>query len=395
MTRLERLPPNPAPVRASEAGARSFGRAWALPIAILALAACEGSTDGPIRIGVVGPTQLIYGESMRAAALMFQDELDAGGGIGGRRLELVIHDDAADPERAIELASQLAGDPWVAAVVGHVTSGAMLNAAPIYADSGLVAVSPTATSPDITRSGEWVFRVCPSDREHGPALARWLAGPLSRRRAAVLYANDPYGRGVLEGFAGEFEAAGGAIIARDPFLSSTTQDSTGVDPYLERAIARNADAIVIAGFADEAATIIRAARRLGFTGPILGGEGLLGVENAGPVTEGVYVSAPFLPDGAGGEAAEWVAAYQERYGAPPDAFAAQTYDALRLVARAIEEVGSDRSAIRDYLASIGTVRPAFEGVSGSIAFDENGDVPDKSVAIGRIQGGRVRSAGGG
>lgn len=364
-------------------------------LAALALGACAQGPDGPLRVGVVGPTQLIYGESMRAAALMFQDRLNQAGGIGGRTVELVIHDDGADPQRAIEIASELAGDPSVVAVVGHVTSGAMLNAAPIYADSGLVAVSPTATSPDITRSGDWVFRVCPSDLEHGPALARWLAGPLSRRRAAVLYANDPYGRGVLAGFAQEFEAEGGTIVTRDPFLSSTTRDSTGVDPYLERAIARAADAIVIAGFADEAATIIRAARRLGFAGPILGGEGLLGVENAGPVTEGVYVSAPFLPDGAAGEAGEWVRAYEERYGATPDAFAAQTWDALQLVALALGEAGADRGAIRDYIASIGSARPAFEGVSGTIAFDENGDVPQKSVAIGRIQGGRVLSADGG
>ncbi len=372
--------------------ARSLFGISASLLAALAVGGCGQDLDGPIRIGVVGPTQLIYGQSMRAAALMFQDELNAAGGIDGRAVELVIRDDAADPERAIELAAEFAADPSVVAVVGHVTSGAMLHAAPIYADSGLVAVSPTATSPDITRSGDWVFRVCPSDVEHGPALARWLSGPLARRRAAVLYANDAYGRGVLGGFAQEFEAAGGTIVSRDPFLPSTTQDSTGVDPYLERAASRGADALVIAGFADEAAAIIRAARRLGFAGPILGGEGLLGVESAGPVTEGVYVSAPFLPDGASGQAEEWVRAYADRYGATPDAFAALTWDALGLVRRAIDEAGRDRSAVRDYIASVGVDRPAFEGVSGAIAFDENGDVPDKSVAIGRIQGGRVRSA---
>jgi branched-chain amino acid transport system substrate-binding protein len=283
----------------------------------------------------------------------------------------------------------------VAAVVGHVTSGAMLAAAPVYRDSGLVSVSPSATSPDITRAGDWTFRVCPSDLEHGPALAEWLLGQLGRSRPAVLYANDAYGRGVLGSFADSFEGGGGTIVSRDPFLPVTTQDSTAVEPYIERAMARSADAIVIAGFADEAAAIIRAARRLGFGGPILGGEGLLGVEEAGAVTEGVYVSAPFLPDVTGATTADWVAAYGERYGTPPDAFAALTYDALRLVAAAIAGAGPDRTAIRDWLAEVGSSRAAFEGITGTIAFDANGDVPDKGVTIGRIQRGQVRTVGGG
>jgi len=374
----------------------STGRG-ALALCALAglLAACGGGgSDDVIRIGVVGPTQLIYGQSMSAAARMFQEELNAAGGIDGRPVELVIRDDAADGETAIDLATEFAADPSVAAVVGHVTSGAELAAAGVYEDSGLVAVSPSATSPDISRAGDWIFRVCPSDIAHGLALARWVAGDLGLRQGVVLYANDAYGRGVLGGFAGEFEAEGGTILSRDPFLTETTQDSLGVDPYLRRALARPTEFIIVASLADEAAAVTRAARRLGFAGPILGGEGLLGVENAGPVTEGVYVSAPFLPDGTAGAAREWVDAYAEEYGAPPDAFAAQTYDALRLIASAIDEVGTDRTAIRDYLAAIGTSRPAFEGVTGAIAFDEAGDVPEKSVAIGRIQGGRVRSAGG-
>lgn len=359
------------------------------------LAACGGAgSDDVIRIGVVGPTQLIYGQSMSAAARMFQEELNAAGGIDGRPVELVIRDDAADGETAIDIATEFAADPSVAAVVGHVTSGAELAAAGVYEDSGLVAVSPSATSPDVSRAGDWIFRVCPSDIAHGLALARWVAGDLGLQTGVVLYANDAYGRGVLGGFAAEFEAEGGTILSRDPFLTETTQDSLGVDPYLRRALARSAEFLIVASLADEAAAVIRAARRLGFTGPILGGEGLLGVENAGPVTEGVYVSAPFLPDGTTGAAREWVDAYAEVYGAPPDAFAAQTYDALRLIAHAIDEVGTDRTAIRDYLAGVGTSRPAFDGVTGAIAFDDAGDVPNKTVAIGSIRGGRVQSAGG-
>jgi branched-chain amino acid transport system substrate-binding protein len=382
------------PRTATHRGARRAFSCATRAALIASLGACGGPGDAPLRIGVVGPTQLIYGQSMSAAARLFQEQLNAAGGIDGRRVEVVIRDDAADGEAAIGIATEFAADPAVVAVVGHVTSGAELAAAGVYEDSGLVAVSPSATSPDVSRAGEWIFRVCPSDIAHGLALARWVRSGLSLERVVVLYANDAYGRGVLAGFAGEFEDAGGTVLSRDPFLTETTQDSAGVDPYLRRAMGRDAQAIVVAGLANEAASIIAAARRLGFAGPILGGEGLLGVETAGPVTEGVYVSAPFLPDGTTGAARAWVEAYEQEYGDPPDAFAAQTWDALQLVALAIDEAGADRAAVRDYLAAVGDGRPAFEGVTGTIAFDANGDVPDKPVAIGRIQGGRVQHAGG-
>lgn len=380
------------PPRRGRSAARAIA-ACAL-LAPLSLIACDDGAagDGTIRIGVVGPTQLIYGESMRAAALMLQDSLNAAGGIGGRPVELVIRDDAADGETAIGIATEFVNDPTVAAVVGHVTSGAMLEAASLYDDGGLVAVSPTATNPDISRAGDWIFRVCPSDILHGPALARWLGDDLGARSAVVLFANDAYGRGILEGFAEEFEASGGRVVSRDPFLAATVQDTLGVRPYLRRAIARSAEALVIGGYAAEAAAIIQSARDLGFRGPILGGEALLGVEAAGAVTDGVYVSAPFFPDATTGEAREWVDAYEARYGSPPDAFAAQTWDALQLVVAAIDAVGPDREAIRAHLADVGRGAPAFEGVTGRIAFDENGDVPGKTVAIGQVRGGQVRAA---
>lgn len=380
------------PPRRGRSAARAIA-ACAL-LAPLSLIACDDGAagDGTIRIGVVGPTQLIYGESMRAAALMLQDSLNAAGGIGGRPVELVIRDDAADGETAIGIATEFVNDPTVAAVVGHVTSGAMLEAASLYDDGGLVAVSPTATNPDISRAGDWIFRVCPSDILHGPALARWLGDDLGARSAVVLFANDAYGRGILEGFAEEFEASGGRVVSRDPFLAATVQDTLGVRPYLRRAIARSAEALVIGGYAAEAAAIIQSARDLGFRGPILGGEALLGVEAAGAVTDGVYVSAPFFPDATTGEAREWVDAYEARYGTPPDAFAAQTWDALQLVVAAIDAVGPDREAIRAHLADVGRGAPAFEGVTGRIAFDENGDVPGKTVAIGQVRGGQVRAA---
>src|SRR6185295_13314766 len=123
------------------------------------------------------------------------------GGIRGRQVRLVLADDSADASKAIEVARQLRADPQVVAVVGHVNSTASLKAATIYNAVGndsvpgdpVVQISPASSSPQLTGAGDWTFRVCPTDLEFSPALARW-ASQLGRRRAAVLYANDDYGQ---------------------------------------------------------------------------------------------------------------------------------------------------------------------------------------------------------
>ena len=306
----------------------------------------------------------------------------------------MIRDDAADPQRAIGIANEFVDNASMVAVVGHITSGATLAAAGIYnaAGNGIASVSPTASSPLVTDAGPWTFRVCPSDLEHGPALATWLRETLGRRRAEVLYANDAYGRGVVESFARAFVGAGGTLVGTDPFLPDYVRNAGFLDPYVERAMVRRADGILIGGLADEAIEVIRSARRLGFTGPILGADGLLGVEEAGEVSEGVFVSTPFLPDMPLAATQRFVAAYRERYGTAPDAYAALTYDALYLVVQAVREAGTDRTAIRDYIAQVGGDEAAYEGVTGRIAFDQNGDVEGKPVVIGVIRDGAVVTA---
>lgn len=354
----------------------------------------SGGEGDTIVIGVAGPLELVYGRSMMQAAEMAVEEINGAGGIDGRRIEIVSRDDAADPRQAITIANEFVADRRIVAVVGHITSGATLAAAGIYndPDNGLLEISPTASSPLITGAGPWTFRVCPSDLEHGPALAAWTRERLGVERAEMMYANDAYGRGVQESFERAFRTRGGLVVANDPFLPAFVAQAGALDPYIERAMQRDARAIVIGGLADEAIEIIRRARAMGFSGSILGADGLLGVEEAGAVAEGVFVSAPFLPDLPLEKTQRFVAAYRERYGVAPDAYAALTYDALGLLADAIREVGTGRAALRDRVATVGSTRPAWEGVTGRIAFDENGDVTGKPVVIGVIRDGAVVTA---
>lgn len=366
-------------------------------LALLLVGAAVGCTghSGPVALGVAGPMGQASGQSERQAAQMAVDKLNAAGGVRGHKLTLVIKDDGADPQQAIRVAGELRDDPSVVAVVGHINSAATLAAAPIYNDSSanpVVELSPASSSPLITQAGPWTFRVCPTDLQHGPALANWAYTQLGSRRAEVLYANDAYGRGVLESFTAAYVHDGGQVIGEDPYLPDMVRRGPALDPYLERAERDSMDALMIAGQAATAEKIVREARRLGYHGPVLGPDGITGLKDDGAIAQGVFISSAFLPDRATPAAQAFVKAYEARFHQAPDHRAAMTYDAVLLLGRAIDAVGTGRRAIRDYLARVGNGEPAYNGVSGRIAFDANGDVAGKQVTIGVVHNGELVTA---
>ncbi|HYW06377.1 MAG TPA: ABC transporter substrate-binding protein [Longimicrobium sp.] len=371
----------------------------ALPLAAL-LAGC-GGTGEDVVFGVAAPLEGANGKSVLSAARMAAAEINAGGGIGGRNIVLIPKDDKHDEQRGLAVAHELRADPSVLAVIGHVNSAVSMKAAPIYnMDEGendsvpgepVVQISPASSAPTLTHAGPWTFRVTPTDLEFSPVLARWARERLRSSRAAVLYANDEYGQGVASTFANAFRRQGGTVISADPYLAAMTRDPGALDAYLTRAIRRDADALVIGGQADGAVAIITAARRLGYRGPILGADGVTGVKDAGPIGEGVYISSSFLPDRDSERARAFVAAYQKLYGTLPDHRAAMTYDIMYMLKAAIESGAADRLAIRRYLEGVTTEKP-YEGISGQIRFDKNGDVVEKPVSIGVVRGGRLVTA---
>jgi branched-chain amino acid transport system substrate-binding protein len=362
------------------------------------LAACGGGGGGTVTIGIAGPLSAANGLSMKRAAEMAAAEINAAGGIDGDSLILVFEDDEANPQKAIQVAVDLKRNREVVAVVGHVNSSTSLRAATIYnvsdaAGPPVLQISPASSSPALTQAGEWTFRITPTDLEFSPVLARY-AQRLGRTRAAVLYHNDDYGQGVRETFERAFRGGGGSVVSADPYLPAVLETGNELDPYLRRAIGRGADALVIGGQAEAGLKIIQAARRLGYTGPILGSDGLTGIKDAGAVAEGVFVSSAFLPDRPTEKARTFVDNYRKRYNALPDHRGAMTYDVIYLLRDAILRAGAERGALRDYVAGIGRAggAPAHEGVSGTIRFDENGDVRGKEVMVGVVRGGQLVTA---
>lgn len=325
---------------------------------------------------------------MLRAAQLAVNQVNARRGVQGRRLELRVADDSGNEDAAVRVAEALYADPTVVAVIGHLSSGPSIAAARVYGGGAtpVVMISPSASSPDLSGVSPFVFRVCPSDLQHGPRLARFAWQSLGARRAGIIYINSDYGRGVRGTFAAEFARLGGTVVEADPYVPSTPS----LEPYLSRMRRGGVDVLVLATERPGAELALKEMQALGMTWPVLGGDALTGIEADGALAEGLRISSAYLPDRRDERNAAFVADYARAFpGERPDNRGAATYDAVFLLARAIGEGGPSRHAIRARLAQVGHAKPAFEGVTGVIAFDANGDVPAKTVVIGVARGGRL------
>lgn len=358
----------------------------------LAIAGCGGEKrpiligwgGGPLNDSTVSP-------SLHAAELAI-DEINAAGGIQGRPLRLVILEDGGEADSAVRVATRLV-DSGVVAVIGHIYSSTTLAAAPVYnnPDNPVLQISPSATSPLISQAGDYTFRVCPSDLQYGGALASFVQQNLKLSRGAVLYVNNDYGRGVRRTFEKDFARMHGEVVEVDPFLENNPE----VGAYLERLTQmQNVDFLVLAANIDEGTRVLRAIREKGFRGPVLGGDGLDGIEESGPLGEGVYVATVYLPSENTDKNRRFLSAYRAKFplGNPVDYSAAATYDIMYLLRDAMLRGGTGRRELRDAVAAIGRTQPAFIGLTGSIAFDENGDVPQLNIQVGVVRNGTLRRA---
>lgn len=308
-----------------------------------------------------------------------------GGQLGSARL--VMLKGAPDVSDPVRIAVAFREDPRVVGVVGHPESGTTLDAIDEYADTkndeanGVVAISPTGTSPALTGRSRWLFRVCPSDVQASRAVARYLLDSLHARRASVIYRNDSYGKDWAKSFAETYRAGNGVIVQRDPYL----QGATAWDAYAGYLRLLKPDVLLFPGSQEDALEALRAMRAAGVTAPLIGGDATSGLEANAAEFPDVRYTAFFLARRATSpEAKAFIAAYMAAFKEEPDQRAALAYDAAMLIGRGAVEVGADRAKIRDYVESIGRDRPAMAGVAGPLSFDANHDAVNKPVVIARV-----------
>jgi branched-chain amino acid transport system substrate-binding protein len=350
---------------------------------VLALAGCSRGEPTTVTIGAAGPWAERYARMNRRGIELAVEEVNAKGVIPGRTLRVVARDDRGSGTEAVAVAQQFVADPSIVAVVGHVNSGAMVAAAKVY-DGHLPAVATTASSPDLSGVSPWVFRVISSDSVNGADLARF-AGTLGRRRAAVLYENNSYGRGLAEAFVRAFA---GEVVSADPI----DEAASDFEPFIaDYARFTRPDIVFVAGTEGSGRHVLREARRQGITADFLGGDGWTGIVLDTAAAEGVYVGAPFTASDPRPEAQRFVAAYQRKYGEAPDGNAALGYDATMLVAHTIARAGADRERVRRDLAA--AARPPFAGATGAIRFRGSGDLDGRGFVMTRVHDGALLVAG--
>ena len=350
-------------------------------LALLAVATILGGCSREstvVSIGAAGPWKEGFGAMNRRGLEMAVQEIRERRLLRGRTLQLVTRDDEGDGSVAAKVAAEFVANPEIVAVVGHVTSGAMAAAAPLYDDGRLAAIATTATSPDLTGISPWVFRVISSDSTNGFDLARFAAAQ-GRTRAAILYENDTYGRGLTESFRRHFR---GQIVSLDPIAG----DTRDFEPYVSHYRQLAPDIVFVAGTEASGMAVLREARRQNLRTMFLGSDGWTGIVADPAAAEGAYVGAPFSPQDPRPEAQRFVAAFRRRYGLLPDGNAALAYDATMLVAQAIREVGPDRQRIRDWLAGL-DAEHAYDGVTGPIRFRPDGDPVGKALVMTRVHDG--------
>ncbi|HEX6748378.1 MAG TPA: branched-chain amino acid ABC transporter substrate-binding protein [Longimicrobium sp.] len=353
-------------------------RRWLAPILVCAaLPACSRG-GGTIVIGTAGPFKEAYATMVRHAVEMAVEEVNARGGIDGRRLQVQAVDDEGNGVKAGTVARGFYDNPDVVGVVGHANSGGMVGAAPEY-DRGLVAVVPSATSPEITGISPWVFRVTVNDSVNGANLARYAAR-LGRQRVVVLYENNVYGRDLAQAFLAAYP---GRPIGVDPIAD----DGSKVEPFVSYYRGVQPDLVFVAGTEMSGRALLREAARQGFTTQWLAGDGWPGVAADTAAAEGALIATPVRLDRSD-EGRRFAEQFAARYGVKPDANAAMAYDAAMLLVKAIEAVGPDRAAIRDYMARVKGGN-AFRGVTGEIRFRADGDPDRAGFVMTRVQNGAL------
>ncbi|HET6266499.1 MAG TPA: ABC transporter substrate-binding protein [Acidobacteriota bacterium] len=339
-------------------------------------------------IGVFGSmtgTTATFGQSTRKGVEMATAELNAKGGLLGKKIRLVIEDDQGKPEEAQTVATKLVNKDRVVAMIGETASSRSLAAAPVCQQAGIPMVSPSSTNPKVTQAGDYIFRVCFIDPFQGQAMARFAAETLKLKKVAILrdIKND-YSVGLADVFANNFKKLGGDIVSDQSYGEGDTDFSA----QLTSIHSSSPEAVFVPGYYTEVGLIARQARKLGITVPLLGGDGWESPklwEIGGEAINGCFYTNHYSLNDPNPSIQNFVKAYRSQFQETPDAVGALSYDAMRILAAAITKAGTtDGPRIRQALAST----KDFAGVTGNITLDANRNAVKPAVVL-RIQDGKL------
>lgn len=347
---------------------RTFTLLGVAAVALL-VASCGG--EKTLKIGVAGPLtgkDAVFGAQLKNGAEQAIEDINATGGINGQRIELVIGDDAADPKQGRSVANSFVGE-GVSFVIGHFNSGVTEPASDVYAENGMLMITPGSTNPRITDRGLWnVFRTCGRDDQQGKVAGDYIATRFAGKRIAITHDKTTYGKGLADETKKAMNAGGVTEVLYEG-INAGERDFTALVSKIK---ASGADVVYWGGVHTEGGSILRQMRAAGVEAVMMGGDGIATNEFAalgGPGTEGTLMT--FGPDPQKRAEAQAVLAKFAARNFKPEAYTLYSYASVQVIAAAAKAASSlDPQTVAAELKS----GKNWSTVIGDLSFDAKGDV---------------------
>ncbi|MDX2147113.1 MAG: ABC transporter substrate-binding protein [Planctomycetota bacterium] len=356
-----------------------------------AVPASSSGSAGAIKVGHFASmtgSEATFGRSTDEGIRLAVKQINDAGGVkvGEQRspVNVITEDTESKPEKAKDVVSKLVHRDKVVAVLGEVASSISLEGAPVCQRAGVPMITPSSTNTRVTQVGDFIFRVCFIDPFQGYAAAKFAREELKITRVALVVDNaSAYSQELADEFTKALESMGGTIVERAEYVKGDKD----FNARLTKIRQASPEAIYVPGYYQDVSNIAIQARQLGMTMPLMGGDGWDSVElgkNAGEAIEGCFYTNHYAPDDPNPEIQKFVSEYRAMFGdKTPDGLAALGYDAMRVLAQAIERAGTtEGKALRDAIAAT----KDFSGVTGTITINENRDAVKPIVIVERKGG---------
>ena len=346
-------------------------RKFVLSLVALAMSlSLTGLARADTNVAVVGPLTGAYasfGEQMKAGAELAIADLNAAGGVLGKKLNLTAADDACDPKQAVAVANKLAGDKTVF-VAGHFCSGSSIPASQVYAEEGIIQISPASTNPKLTdeRAGPNVYRVCGRDDQQGGVAGQYLRDNFGGKRIAIVHDKQAYSKGLADETRKALHKAGGKEVMYET-VTPGEKDYTALVSKLKQA---KVDVLYYGGYHPEAGLIVRQMRDQGMNTVLISGDALVTEDYwkiTGDAGEGTLMT--FSPDPRNNPAAAGLVKRFRDKGIEPEGYVLYTYAAIQAWKAAVDKAGSfDAEKVQAALNAL-----KFDTAIGKFTFDKKGD----------------------
>jgi branched-chain amino acid transport system substrate-binding protein len=363
-----------------------------IPFAIALAFAGTAGAQQVVKIGHVAPISgpsAHLGKDNENAARMAIDELNAKGfTLNGQKatLQLISEDDGADPKQGTAVAQKLV-DAKVNGVIGHLNSGTTVPASKIYNDAGIVQISPATTAPVYTRQHfPGAFRVVASDAKLGSALSKYAIDSLHAKNIAVIDDRTTYGQGVADEFVKGLKKPGIKVVGRE-FTSATATDYTAILTSIK---GKKPDLIFFGGMDSVAGPMLKQMKALGINAVFMGGDGMCTDALGRLAGDGLGEGHVYCAEAGGVKGPQekvmddFRARYKKKFNMDVQLYAPYVYDSVMVMAKAMQDARSADPA--KYLPVLKHIK--YEGVTGTIQFDANGDIKDGALTLFTYKGGK-------